>query len=89
MLRQGRHFGGGLSVVLVDLDDLGEALIFPLFVLDELQSLSLLAAQLRRLLLKLVSSCAFNLKNDNEGKKGKSSRFLFKIPWYFIGNITN
>lgn len=45
-----------------DLDNLGEAGIFPFFVLDELQSLSLLAAQLRRLLLKLVSSCAFKLE---------------------------
>jgi len=48
--------------VCVYLDDVSEAWVFTLLVLDELQSLRLLAAQLRRLFLKLVSGCVFKLE---------------------------
>ncbi len=47
--------------VRVYLDNVSEARVFTLFVLDELQSLRLLAAQLGRLFLELVSSCTFKL----------------------------
>lgn len=47
--------------VCVYLDDVSETRVFALLVLDELQGLRLLTAQLRRLFLKLVSSCTFKL----------------------------
>lgn len=44
------------------LDDVSETRVFALLVLDELQGLRLLAAQLGRLFLKLVSSSTFKLE---------------------------
>lgn len=55
-------FGQSMSASAY-LDNVSEAEVFPLFVLDELQSLRLLAAQLGRLFLKLISSCTFELEN--------------------------
>lgn len=51
-----------MAVVCVYLDELSEARVFPLFVLDELLGLRLQAAELRRLLLKLLPGCIFKLK---------------------------
>lgn len=46
--------------------EVGESRVFALFVLDELQRLTLLTAQMRRLLLKLISSLSLELTNTHK-----------------------
>lgn len=54
--------------VCVYLDNVSEARVFTLFALNELESLRLLAAQLGRLFLKLVSGCPFKLQTHTNCK---------------------
>lgn len=55
--------------VCVYLDNVSEARVFTLFALNELESLRLLAAQLGRLFLKLVSGCPFKLQTHTHTHK--------------------